>query len=224
MNDKGLLDWISRRKEGAVGSGSRNHVMAVLDVVLEMQMAVEKVQSDDKEAATKSIDRLMLSESEADRIEDRLRSDLSSGDMSVREREDLLHFVHKTDSIANWVKEASTYLQIAIETDVIIPDTILEDINNMATELVTEVKYLTTAVLAISSESTEVMNAIDSVKDQERVIDGIYYKSIKHIVLEGTDYVSAMLSREMIHSLEEAADAGDDCGDTLNVLLVSRRM
>lgn len=224
MSEKGMLGWFGKRKEDTVRTGSRSHGLAVLDAVTELDTAILEMSKGDQAAAMKAVDRLILCEREADRIEDRLCAEVSGGELSVQEREDLIHFVRKMDHIANWSKEASLHIQLIKETNSEVPENIWLEIKKMSDELIPAVKHLIKAVENLSSDSAETVRNIDAVNDQERIVDTLYFEAIKRVHLSSMDPKSVMLVRELILSLEMAADTCKACADTLTILLTSRRI
>ncbi|MCK9322753.1 MAG: DUF47 family protein [Candidatus Methanomethylophilaceae archaeon] len=224
MSEKGMLEWFGKRKEDAVRLGSRSHGISVLDAVTELDMALVAMSKNDYVTASKCIDRLILSEREADRIEDKLCADLSGGELSVQEREDLIRFVRKMDHIANWAKEASLHIQLLKETNASVPEEIWKSVEKMSAELLPAVRYLIKAVESLKDDTAETVRNIDNVNDQERIIDGLYFATIKEVHLSDMESKAVMLMRELILSLEMAADTCKACADTISIILVSRRI
>ncbi|MDR3206109.1 MAG: DUF47 family protein, partial [Candidatus Methanoplasma sp.] len=155
MNEKGMLGWFGRRKEDSVRTGSRSHGLAVMDAAIELDLAIQAMSKGDRTAAMKCIERLILCEREADRIEDRLCAEISGGELSVQEREDLIHFVRKMDHIANWAKEAALHIQLIKETDSEVPEDIWNQIGKMSSEIMPAVKHLIKAVESLALDSAE---------------------------------------------------------------------
>lgn len=224
MSEKGMLDWFSKRTEDTVRIGSRSHGIAVLDAVSELNMALKSMADGKKDVALKCLDRLFLSEHEADRIEDKLCIEIVGGELSVQEREDLIHFVRKMDEIANWAKEAALYVQLIVETRSEVPQEIWKANEKMSSEIMTAVKYLIKAIESLGSDSKETVKNIDAVNDQEMVVDTLFFQNIKQAHLSDMDPKAMMLVRDMIHSLEMTADVCKTCADTITILLTSRRM
>jgi len=222
LSEKGIMEWFGKRKEDTVGNGTRNHALAVLDTAIELNLALNAMAKGDRESALKSVERLILKEEEADRIEDRLCADISGGELSFQEREDLISFVRQTDRIAQWAKEAAIHLQLIEETKSAVNAPTWMELAGMAAELVTEVKCLVAAIESMRTDSKEAVRSIDALNDQERIIDNLYYAGIKHVHLSDLDPKAVMLVRDLISAIEEAADCGKSCGDTINILMVSR--
>ncbi|MBP6021047.1 MAG: DUF47 family protein [Candidatus Methanomethylophilaceae archaeon] len=223
MSEKGIMDWFGRRKEDAVRVGSRNHGIAVLDAVTEMDMCLKAMIDGKNAEAIKCIERLMLSEHEADRIEDKLCVDIAGGELSVQEREDLMHFVRKTDQIANWTKEAALHVQLIMETNAVVDQDVWKSMQKMSSEIMLAVKYLIRMVENLKEVNQEIIKSIDAVNDQEKIVDGLYYSTIKQIHLSNMDPRAVMLSRDLVQALEMAADTCKNCADTITVIISSRR-
>lgn len=216
--------WFSKRKEETVRMGSRSHGLAVQDAVTELDLAIIAMGRGDPVDAMKCVERLMKSEREADRIEDKLCADVSGGELSVQEREDLIHFIRKMDQIANWAKEGAIHIQLLKETNALVPDYIWEEIGKMSAELIPAVKHLVKIVENMDTGTPETIRNIEAVYDQEKIIDGLYFSCIKHVHLSPMDPRAVMLMRELIFTLEMAADTCKTCADTISIMLVARRM
>lgn len=223
MSEKGILGWFSKRKGETVRIGSRSHGLVVMDTVAELDLAITAMGKDDTKDAMKCIERLIMFEREADRIEDKLCADVSSGELSVQEREDLMFFIRKMDEIANWSKEGALHIQLLNETNAIVPPEIWNEIGKMSSELIPAVRYVVRAVDMQETASNEILKNIEAVYDQERIIDSLYFSCIKQVHLSKMDPRAVMLARELIYSLEMAADTCKTCADTLSIMLSARR-
>lgn len=222
MSDKGILEWFGKRKESSVTLGARGHVMAVRDTVAELKNALDCMVKGDTAAAVKCTERLILREEEADRMEDRLCAEISRGELSVQDRENLIHFVRQTDRVANWAKEGAIYLQLLNETGASVPKEIWSELAHMTDELIEETKFLVGAIESVNVDPKKVLRDIDALNDQERIIDGLYFSCIKHAHLSSMDPRGLYLVDELAEAIEMAADSGKSCGDTINIMLTSR--
>lgn len=224
MSEKGLLDWFGKRAQDVVRDGSRNHGIIVLDTVSELNFALKAMNEGKSDVALKCIERLMMSEHEADRLEDRICADIVGGELSVHEREDLIHFVRKMDQIANWAKEAALHIQLIIETRSNISSMVWGYAEKMSTEIMVAVKQLIKIIEDLKIDPKSAIRNIDGVNDQERVVDGLYFQAIKQMHLSDMDPKAIMLASELISSLEMSADTCKACADTIMILLTSRRL
>jgi predicted phosphate transport protein (TIGR00153 family) len=221
---KSVIGWLSKRKVETVMVGTRSHGLVVQDTVAELDLTLKAMFKGDTVNAMKCIGRLIKLETEADKIEDRLCEEVSGGEMSVQEREDLMYFIRKVDSIANWAKEGALHVQLLIETKALVPDYIWEEISKMSTELITAVKHLVKTVESMDTSPTETLGNIEAVYDQEKIIDSLYFTCIKQVHLSSMDPRAVMLARELILAIEMAADTCKASADTISIILSARRM
>ena len=225
MNDKkGMMGWFSKRKEEVVRMGSRSQGLIILDVVTELDLALKAMVKNDVVNAMKCIERLFLLEKEADRLEDKLCADVSGGELSVQDREDLIHLIRKMDQIANWCKEGAIHIQLLKETNALVPDYIWVEIEKMSAELIPAVKSLIKIIQTIDSFSTETLRSIESVSDQEKIVDEMYFSCIKQVHLSPMDPRAVMLVRELIFSIEMAADSCKSCADAFSLMNAARKI
>ncbi|MFA6803927.1 MAG: DUF47 family protein [Candidatus Methanomethylophilaceae archaeon] len=221
---KNMLDWFAKRKGDLVQSGNRSHSLVILDVVNEVNNAITAMSAGDKQTVLKSLDRLILSEREADRIEDKLTLSVSDGSLSMQEREDLLHFIKKSDKIADWATEAGTYIQMVIDTETVVPQHIWESSKQMSNELILAMRMLIKAIENLGTNRSETQRCVESIKDQERIIDQMHYTISKKILMSDMDYKGLMLMRGVVQALEESSDACKDCAETIMILISARSL
>lgn len=223
MSDmKDMLEWFSRRTGGVVQKGSRSHGLIVLDTVVELEKALKAMSDGDKQTALKCIDRVILNEREADRIEDSLCREIVDGSLKSQEREDLLHLIKKTDKISDKANEAGLYLQLIIETETEVPKYLWDAAKQMTSELVLSVRLLIMAFENMGKNKGEVQRHIGSINDQERLIDQMDYANFRRILMSDMDHKGILLMRGLTESLEKAADASNSCAETLAVLMIAR--
>ncbi len=218
------MGWFGKRKENVVQNGIRSHALAVLDCTIELGMALRAMEGGDGSNAMKCAERLYVNEREADAIEDELCAQLSIGELSSQEREDLLHFVRKTDNIANWCKEAVLHVQLIKETNATVPKDVWTQLVEISSDLESEVNFLINAIKLLGTEDKEIVNCIQGVKDQESRIDRQTFTTTKNVHLSNMDYKATMLACKVIDSLEMAADTCKGCADTITILMLARRL
>lgn len=223
MSDmKDMLEWFSKRTSGVVQKGSRSHGLIVLDTVVELEKALKAMSDGDKQTALKCLDRVILNEREADRIEDSLCREIVEGSLKSQEREDLLHLIKKTDKISDKANEAGLYTQLIIETETEVPKYLWDAAKQTASELVLSVRLLVMAFENMGKNKEEVKRHIGSINDQERLVDQMDYANFRRILLSDMDHKGILLMRGLTESLEKAADACNSCAETLAVLIIAR--
>ena len=223
-DSKGLLGWFGKRKEGVIQSGMGAHALSVFDCVTELGNATRAMESGDASAALKAIERLYVSEHEADSLEENLCGQMSIGELSPQEREDFMHFVKKTDSIANWCKEAAINIQLVVDTGAVIPVGIWNLFSEVVADLESEVNALMNAIKILGTGGEGIDACIQSVKDQERRVDEAYMKIMKAILTADLDQKATILSINILETLEESADTCKGCAETINILFYAKRI
>jgi len=220
---KPLLEWFGRRREDFVLKGMREHGLIIIDSVNELERAVTAMSKGDDDTAMGAINRLVLSEKEADRIEDRLAFKLSKGDLDPREREDLMHLVRKMDRIADWAMEGAIHVQLVIEAGIEIPVHIWDALRAVCNELTLASKMLLRAVERLGADEDDTLKCIQSIKSQERVIDELNVSTLAKILMADMDFRGTMMAKGLLEAVEKSADRCKDCADTIHILITSRR-
>ncbi len=221
---KNLLGWFGKRKENVIQDGIRSHAIAVYDCINEMGLALRAMETGDSSGAMKCIERLFVNEREADSLEDDLCAQLSIGELSSQEREDLLYFVRETDDIANWSKEAALHVQLIKETKAVVPAPIWAHMVQVVSYLEAEVNYLMNAIKLLGTDSGEINHCIQGVKEEESRIDRANFDLTKEIYMSDMEPKAIMLATKVVDSLEMAADTCKRCSDTISILMVAKRL
>ncbi len=221
-NNKALLDWFGKRKESSVSEEARGHALSVSDCVSDLKNILDRMAAGDPEGAKKGIERLILAADEASRISERICARISRGEIDPRARMDLIRYVRKTQNVAEFAKEGALRTQLAIETSVKVPPEIWQEIANTVSELIEEIRYMAAAIEALDTDTKEANRQAEAVSDQERVIDGLYYSTLKHINLSDMDTRALLIISGLVECVEEAADAGKDCVDIIQIMIASK--
>lgn len=221
---KGLLGWFGKRKEDVIQAGMRAHALSVLDCVTELGTAMRSMEANDPSGALKAIERLYASEHEADAQEDELCNQMSIGELGPQEREDFMHFVKKTDSIANWCKEAAIHIQLVVDTGATVPVSVWSGLSSTVSDLESEVNGLINAIKIMATGGEGIAECVAGIKDQERRVDAAYMTITKDILMSGMDHKAVILSLRILDALEEAADTCKGCADTISILFYAKRI
>jgi predicted phosphate transport protein (TIGR00153 family) len=215
------LEWFGIRRESVVMNGIRDHVRAVGDAVSELNKAVTALCGADRPKASEAIGRMLLSEKEADNIEERISEELSKGDMEPKEREDLLRLVRRMDYIADWSKEAGMNLQLILEAEVKVPVELWSHYHEMTIELEKAAKELRASIENLGVNHEMANKHSREVERLEHVLDEMYFTTKKAILFSDIDPRAVFLLRDMLHGIENSADSCKDVADIIHILLIS---
>lgn len=219
-----LLGWFGKRKEGVVSDGLRAMSLSVQDCVTELGLAMRAMGDSDPAAAMKAIDRLFQCEHEADAHEDELCNQISLGELGAQEREDLMHFIRKTDKIANWSKEAAIGIRLVHEIGLVVPRDIWDMLSQSVSDLESEVRNLANAILMMGTDGSDIMECVRGVREMERTIDRAYFDVTKAIFSSDMDSKSIIMMSRIMDSIEMAADTCKACSDTVAILHFAKKV
>jgi predicted phosphate transport protein (TIGR00153 family) len=225
MSEKGsLLEYFGKRRESLVTKGIREHAEKVGDTASELNRALNALVRIDRDTALDAMKRLLLSEKEADRLEEMITEELSKGDMEVKEREDLMHLIRRMDNVADWSKEAGMNLQLIIETKVVVPIALWKKYAEMSAELEKATKSLRMSIDALGVDAEAVIRYERGVEESEHMLDEMYFSTKKEIFLASElDPRAIYLMRDLLHGIENSADSCKDAADILHILVISQR-
>jgi predicted phosphate transport protein (TIGR00153 family) len=223
-NKGNLLEWFGKRRESVVTKGMRDHAQKVGDTLSELNRAMNAMTLNERDRAMDAIRRLLLSEKEADNIEDMMTGELSKGDLEARQREDLMHLVRRLDYVADWAKEAGMNLQLILEANVEVPISLWKKYLAMTQELERAGKELKMSIDALGVNAEEVLKHERNVDVLEHILDEMYFTTKKEIFFAQMDVRAIYIMRDLLHSIENSADKCKDAADILHILVVSSEM
>jgi len=224
LSERGsLLEWFGKRKESVVMKAMREHAQAISDTITELNRAFMAMTREEKEKALDAIKRVALSEKEADRLEEKITEELSTGDLESKEREDLMHLIRRMDYVADWAKEASMNLQLVVEANVQVPLTLWVKYSAMTAELEKSAKALKTTIDNLGVDEEAVGRYERSVVIQEHILDEMYFSTKKEILFADIDPKAIYLMRDILHDIENSSDKCKDAADMIHIILLSQK-
>jgi len=224
LSEKGsLLEWFDKRRESVVMSGMRDHAQKVADTITELNRAVMALCRAERERALDAIKRIVLSEKEADRLEDMITEELSKGDLESKEREDLMHLIRRMDYVADWAKEAGMNLQLIIEANIEVPITLWTMYSGMTQELEKATKALKTSIDNLGVDEEAVIKYEKSVAVQEHILDEMYFSTKKEIFFSNIDPKAIYLLRDTLHDIENSSDKTKHAAAMIRIIMVAQK-
>jgi predicted phosphate transport protein (TIGR00153 family) len=167
------------------------------------------------------IERVASGEKEADSLRRRVMDEISKGELSPTDREDLMELIKRVDMVADWSRESTRVLgAIPMEQ---VPNTI----RDAFTEMVKSVKECTTSlqkcVNKMMTKPEEALQAADTVEREEENVDDIHEKARVLIGKENLPKAgAAILASELFEALEMIADSCEDACDQVRVIMVRK--
>jgi len=192
-----------------------------LDTVNDLERAVGAAAAGDKVTAKTTIERLFRVEEEIDDLRRSVFEELTKRSLSAREREDVMHLVKRLDVMADYVKDSARNVLVLLDADV--PKEVWQAFYEMSANIVSTAAVLRESLRSLGDNPSKARAMSEKVEDEENKVDKKQLE-IKSLMLKyGTKMnPSALLFlKDLLDSMEEAADSCADTGDYIRVLTVS---
>ena len=216
-----LIKWFAKRKETRALASIQRHLALTTGIVEDLERAINAAIRRDTEEMQAFIGRIARSENEADALRRKVIDDISRGELSSTDREDLMDLVKRVDMVADWGRESTRILgAIPMEH---VPNTI----KNEFVEMVKSVKECTISlqrcVNKTMTKPEEALAAADAVEREEEKVDEIHEKARILIGKEDLPKAgAAILSSQLFEALEMIADSCEDACDQIRVIMVRK--
>jgi predicted phosphate transport protein (TIGR00153 family) len=167
------------------------------------------------------IGRISVSENEADSLRRKVMDEISTGELSPTDREDLMGLVKRVDMVADWGRESTRILgAILMEY---VPDSIKKEFVEMVKTVKQCTFSLQRCVNKIMTKPEEALAAADVVEREEEKVDEIHEKARILIGKEDLPRAGvAILSSQLFEALEMIADSCEDACDQIRVIMVRK--
>jgi predicted phosphate transport protein (TIGR00153 family) len=196
-------------------------MMIALDTVNDLEQAIKAVRRGEIDNAKKTITRLFGIEEEIDDLRRTVFEELTIGSLPSRERQDIMHLVKRLDVMADNVKDSARNVLVLI--DVEIPSEIWKAYHEMSSGIVQVAAVLGECLKNLLEDPSQARILSEKVEDEENNIDKKFVE-IKSLLLKfGREINPAalLLLKDLLDSMEEAADNCADTGDYVRLLTVS---
>ncbi len=156
---------------------------------------------------------------EADDIK-KLIFELSSEVFHPIDRETILRLILGSDDIAAYTKAWSRRIIILSSMHAQIPDTIIRKMIEMSKKVLEATKMVRKAIEKLVEEPKVVLEIADRIERIEEEVDDIRIEVFNKIVAscDSLKTSACMLCKELMDSIENAADKCEDVADTLRSL------
>ncbi len=216
-----LLKWFEKRKETKALGVVQRHLALTIGIVEDLEKAIHAAVSGDVKEMRRCIERVATSEREADVLRRKVMDEISTGELSPTDREDLMGLVKRVDMVADWNRE-STRILGAIPMEY-VPNTIKVEFSDMVKGVKACVISLQKCVNKMMTRSEEALQGADEVEREEEKVDDIHEKAR---VLLGREDISragvAVLISQLFEAMEMIADSCEDVCDQVRVIMVRK--
>lgn len=216
-----LLDWLTKRREINVVKMIQDHLSLSTECTEEIASATKKMITGDREGAMLNILRLNAKEKEADMLRGTIMTELSKGEFSPNQRDDLMHLIKRVDMVADYARSAGRSLTLLSMEK--YPDKI-KDISMMFVEKTLDnVTMLRKSVQSLTVNVTEAMKYGDQVERIEEEVDELHANArgiIKDLPASAMTPGEFIVLSEFFNSLEMVNDSCEDSVDYLRLIVV----
>ncbi len=212
--------WFEKRRKNKVLNIADRQMTVALDTVNDLERAVRAASAGDKEEAKTIIERLFKVEEEIDELRRTVFEELTKGSFEHQEREDIMHLVKRLDMMADHIKDSARNVLVLLEADV--PKDVWKAFYQMATGIVKTAAVLKESLKNLGVNPIQARVLSEKVEEEENNVDKKQLE-IKALLLKyGKDINpwSLLILKDLLDSMEEAADSCADTGDYIRVLTV----
>ncbi len=216
-----LIKWFAKRKETKALTTVQRHLALTTGIVEDLEKAIRAAIKGDLKEMQTCIERVASSEKEADGLRRNVMDEISTGELSPTDREDLMDLVKRVDMVADWSRESTRIL------GAIPMEYVPTSIKDVSIEMVVSVKQCTISlqkcVNKMMTRPEEALQAADAVEREEEKVDDIHEKA--RILLGKEDVPRAgiaVLVGQLFEAIEMIADSCEDACDQVRVITVRK--
>jgi predicted phosphate transport protein (TIGR00153 family) len=213
--------WFEKRRKSKVLEIAHRQMTVALDTVNDLERALKAVLANDRDAAKTTIERLFLVEEEIDELRRTVFEELTRGSLSPKDREDIMNLVKNLDRVADRVKDSGRNVLVLLDADV--PKEVWKAFAEMASSISKTAAVLRESLRNLGEDNSRARAMSEKVEDEENKVDQKYL-DIKFLLLRYGEKVNPgalLILKDLLDSMEEAADRCADTGDYIRVLTVS---
>jgi len=212
-----ILSWIGMEREKNVLEITKRHTEKVKETVDKLENAFAAYVKGDFAAKDAAIKETITAERQADLIRRELLDQLSEGILLPPDREDLIHFVKRMDSIADHANAAARLFEFLDKT---LPNGIPVKLYEFVRTAHLAVRRLGDAIDEMTKDKKHVLATCTEVElleeqgdEQKKELTGIILKS-------NLDAGTLILLHDLIESIEETCDRAEDSADLVRIFAV----
>jgi predicted phosphate transport protein (TIGR00153 family) len=216
-----LIKWFAKRKETKALMAIQRHLALTIGIVEDLQKAIEAAIGSDVKEMERCIERVSSAENEADTLRRKVMDEISTGELSPTDREDLMDLVKRVDMVADWGRE-STRILVAIPMEH-VPTSLKSQFMVMVKSVRECTASLQRCVNKMMTKPEEALQAADAVEREEEKVDEIHEKA--RILIGKEDLPKAgvaILASELFEALEMIADSCEDVCDQVRVIMIRK--
>ncbi|MCJ7470436.1 DUF47 family protein [Candidatus Bathyarchaeota archaeon] len=216
-----LVKWFEKRRETKALTTVQRHLALTMGIVEDLDKAIAAAIGNEEKEMRKCVERVASSEKEADTLRRKVMDEISKGELSATDREDLMDLVKRVDMVADWSRESTRILGAIPMTEV--PKSIKDEITIMVNSVRECASSLQKCVNKMMTKPEEALQAADAVEREEEKVDDIHEKA--RILMGREDLPRAgvaVLISQLFEAIEMIADSCEDACDQIRIIIVRK--
>lgn len=213
--------WFEKRRKSKVLELAHRQMTVALDTVNDLERALKAALAGDRGTAKTTIERLFVVEEEIDALRRTVFEELTRGSLSPKDREDIMNLVKNLDGMADHVKNSGRNVLVLLDAEV--PKEVWKAFTEMSSGITRTAAVLRESLRNLGEDNSRARAMSEKVEDEENKVDKKYLE-IKSLLLRYGDRINPgalIILKDLLDSMEEAADRCADTGDYIRVLTVS---
>lgn len=216
-----LIKWFEKRRETKALANIQRHLALTTSIVEDLEKAIAAAVEGNDKKMRECTERLSNNERDADTLRRKVMDEISKGELSPVDREDLMHLIKRVDMVADWSRESTRVLgAIPMEQ---LPKSVREEFIEMVKSVKECTISLQKCVNKIMVKPEEALQAADDVERAEEKVDDLYEKARKLLGKEEFPRAGiAILASQLFEAIEMIADACEDACDQVRIIMVRK--
>ena len=216
-----LAKWFEKRRETKALTTVQRHLALTMGIVEDLDKAIAAAIRNEEKEMRKCVERVASSEKEADTLRRKVMDEISKGELSATDREDLMDLVKRVDMVADWSRESTRILGAIPMNEV--PKLIRDEITIMMNSVKECASSLQKCVNKMMTKPEEALQAADAVEREEEKVDDIHEKARILIGREDLPRAGvAVLISQLFEAIEMIADSCEDACDQIRIIMVRK--
>jgi predicted phosphate transport protein (TIGR00153 family) len=216
-----LIKWFEKRRETKAIAMVHCHLALTVGAVEDLEKAVKASLENREKEMQRYVERVASNEKEADALRRKVMDEISRGELSPMDREDLMNLIKRVDMVADWSRESTRVLG-AIPMNQ-MPKTLQKASVAMLERVKKCTMSLQRCVNTMMKKPEEALKAADNVERLEEQVDDLHEKAR---ILLGKEEIqkagAAILISQLFEAIEMIADSCEDACDQVRVIMVRR--
>jgi predicted phosphate transport protein (TIGR00153 family) len=216
-----LAKWFEKRRENKAIELAQQHLTLAATTVEDLEKAIIAATKGEEEQTRRFAEAVASGEKQADKLRRKIMDEISKGELSPTDREDLMDLVKRIDMIADWSRESTRILgAIPMEH---VPEALKANFQEMVKNANECVRSVQKCVNKMLTKPEEALQAADTVEREEEKVDDIHEKARISLGKEELPKAGvAVLISQLFEALEMIADCCEDACDQIRVIMIRK--